>query len=141
MRKMVLGVILIFIGIFTLSGCADMSYSRNWQSMSHIPIHNVEVQHIFNSNDFKVLGPVTVRAGGIKTLLWIFSWGRNGYAELYEAAKRKYGEVDTIINIMEDTRKLRIFGFPDIWFLGLNETAVFMKEERIITGVAIRYMR
>jgi hypothetical protein len=123
-----LAVVLLF-GAVVLSGCADITAPARLGSSGYLPLMNTTTEHKFDKDSFKVLGPVTAKTEGITILFGLITTGDNGYAALFEEARKKYKDADTVIDLREDRRFVQILGW------------LYLKEERIITGTAIKYVR
>ncbi len=145
MKRLWLGSTLLLCAVLILSACSSVTYPKYPGKPLIISIPGMEKQVIQGSSsegpsyttatlpikqlEIKVLGPVTVEADGIYKFLVLFESGDNGYAKLFAEAKKKYPEMDALVNIMEDTRRKEY-----LWFLYWSET-------RILTATAIKYVR
>jgi len=147
-KKELLGLILLLGAALAFSGCSNVTYSDRYShksfSLNSLGVGGsadegqivVTDQGPFSSAtlaankvDIKVLGPVTVEAEGVSKVLLVFERGDNGYAKLFAEAKKKYPDMDALVNIMEDIHRKDYFLF------------LYRSETRIITATAIKYVK
>ncbi len=139
MRRTLFLFAVFLVAVFILSGCGTMRmpagsvfpgliYSDvNYPSLREEP----DVQYRFTAQDITILGPVTAKGSSVN-ILGLFGTGSNGYETLMEAAKSKYPDADTVININWDTK---------FTYFGLIYIPIYQRADSTLTGTAIRMKR
>jgi hypothetical protein len=136
MVKKVIAVLSISI-LIMISGCAPATThmppsganpatlisNTNYPSM-----HNSITNYNFDRDDIEILGPVTVSTASYN-LLYLFSWGNNGYGALLDQAKEDYPDADGLVNINYDTHYTKVLFF------------LFTRVKSTVTATAVRIKR
>lgn len=134
MKNRSLGFVLVLLSsVLVLSGCAGSRSIGSPIGASAMVVNDVTYPTDYRSStqfqlrkaDFKVVGPIKVSVVST-SMLGIISSGDVGYGTLMEEARKKYGKVDALIDIMVDTHYYKIL-------------SLYVRTETILSANAITY--
>lgn len=135
MKKALVMIGVVGLGLMVLTGCGPMSYPPSavgpamiLTDVNYPSMHDAQTVFNFSKSDFEILGPVSATSES-ESILGVVARGDNGYGKLMTAAKNAYPNADAVINVQWDT------DFNSIC-LGL-----YSKVTSKVTGTAVKFKK